>query len=57
MKKYYIYKIDENGTPHKKYAIMALNIENVWQSEKVWFTNGIFLITSANGLEGKIFIK
>lgn len=57
MKLYHIYQIDKNGEPKEKQRVHAHNIDNVWKSNKSWYTDGTFLVTSADGSETKLFTQ
>lgn len=55
MKKYYIYRLNEKGIPKLKQTVRAENIDAVWLSNKGWYSEGIFIIASADGEGAKIF--
>lgn len=55
MDKYNIYRIEKNGEPKKKQTVHAHNLDSVWDSNKGWYTDGLFLVTNADGTEAKTF--
>ncbi len=56
MKTYHIYRIEPNGEPKKKQTTHAHTIDSAWDSNKRWYSDGRYLISSADGLDAKIFI-
>lgn len=57
MKKYFIHKIDENGSGRCVLEIQAHTIEGAWLGVKFWFLSGTFYVIAADGYTGQLFTK
>ena len=50
---YFIFKIDQTGEPKKKMHLRARTIKSAWMGARPWFSDGLYLVTNADGTEAE----